>query len=662
MIVTNTFAQINTYFYVSYADFSVTTSAGKNRALLVYGVGRFNDDNAVSSVTYNNIALSPVASYTGNRMYLLLNPPIGTFTLRVNTIYNIESWAGVGVLSLAEINPNNTIGTVGSDPSNTLVQGYAVSGSGVRAYDFNANVANYTAFSGLQFFAGFGPWGFDAAGNGAAPYVRNYGLPTTEVSFITPPSNQYGVAMATWGSPPTLPTGTWYGLGGYAGAGLDIRYLMLNVAPASPPTVGLGILDTNTLRANISPADDLGNPQGQFRFNYGSSSGVYTNNTPLAPYTGSAPQTVTQANTLPLGLSYVRAELQQDAWGTVYSSEGTVETSSAPTATTINPTKSGTDADLRGTVTNNWNNVEWSFQWGVVSGVYIYETTPVSATKNLTTDNKTSTISGLTINNTYYYRIKVTSSYGTYYGTEVSWVQNSAPSVILDEATKSNVELFFTGTVNPNGLDTDYHFEWGITSGVYTDSTTPVNVGSGSNDEPASGTASGLNEDTIYYYRLVAENSGGITYSAERSIRTYGQPLAYVYAGETRENDVIVRGSYNLKAPAGTYYFEYGTDIYYGQQSQPVAVTDMSSAVETLVENMLNNTEYHYRLVVNTAYGTAYSTDMTIMSQHIRWSHLVKSADWNYLVAQQGDYIADANGNNLVFDEAEQVWEHLEKN
>src|SRR5947209_5577976 len=65
-----------------------------------------------------------------------------------------------------------------------------------------------------------------------------------------------------------------------------------------------------------------------------------------------------------------------------------------------------------------------------------------------------------------------------------------------------------TGTVNPNGESTSYHFEHGTTTAY--GSTSPTgDAGSGTKNVNASEAISGLAPNTKYHYRLVASNSSG---------------------------------------------------------------------------------------------------------------------------------------------------------
>ncbi len=72
------------------------------------------------------------------------------------------------------------------------------------------------------------------------------------------------------------------------------------------------------------------------------------------------------------------------------------------------------------------------------------------------------------------------------------------------------------GTVNPYGEETTVWFEYGTTSGSYSNTTSTQTV-SGSADTTVSIDISSLSENTTYYYRIVAQNSNGTVYGTENN-------------------------------------------------------------------------------------------------------------------------------------------------
>lgn len=75
------------------------------------------------------------------------------------------------------------------------------------------------------------------------------------------------------------------------------------------------------------------------------------------------------------------------------------------------------------------------------------------------------------------------------------------------------------GGVYPNRLDTTYWWEWGTTTS-YGQQTAPQDIGSGSALASVQDDIPGLQPDTTYHVRLVAENSEGTTYGNDFTLAT----------------------------------------------------------------------------------------------------------------------------------------------
>jgi streptogramin lyase len=75
------------------------------------------------------------------------------------------------------------------------------------------------------------------------------------------------------------------------------------------------------------------------------------------------------------------------------------------------------------------------------------------------------------------------------------------------------------GTVNPEGLETKYKFEYGKTTS-YGTSTSEVSAGSSVSNQAVSQTVSSLSPETTYHFRVVATNSTGTTNGEDKSIKT----------------------------------------------------------------------------------------------------------------------------------------------
>lgn len=101
----------------------------------------------------------------------------------------------------------------------------------------------------------------------------------------------------------------------------------------------------------------------------------------------------------------------------------------------------------------------------------------------------------------------------------------SAPVVAASGATLvADTSAQLNGTVNPEGLVTTFHWEYGPTTG-YGTSTPTTSAGSGGADVVANVALSGLAAGTTYHARLVATSSAGTTDSADVSFTTAAAPV-----------------------------------------------------------------------------------------------------------------------------------------
>jgi hypothetical protein len=95
-----------------------------------------------------------------------------------------------------------------------------------------------------------------------------------------------------------------------------------------------------------------------------------------------------------------------------------------------------------------------------------------------------------------------------------------AASVTMSTAT-------LTGTVTPNGAPTTYFFQYGTTS-LYGGQTTGTTA---TRKTTVAVPIAGLAPFTTYHYRLVAQNSHGLTKGKDRTFKTKKQPLGVSLVG-----------------------------------------------------------------------------------------------------------------------------------
>jgi hypothetical protein len=95
-----------------------------------------------------------------------------------------------------------------------------------------------------------------------------------------------------------------------------------------------------------------------------------------------------------------------------------------------------------------------------------------------------------------------------------------APAITTGSATGvKETEATLHGTVNPNGTETKYYFEYGETTS-YGKKTAEVSAGAGESSVEVSKTVTGLTKSTSYDYRIVATNTGSETSKGANQVFT----------------------------------------------------------------------------------------------------------------------------------------------
>jgi hypothetical protein len=81
------------------------------------------------------------------------------------------------------------------------------------------------------------------------------------------------------------------------------------------------------------------------------------------------------------------------------------------------------------------------------------------------------------------------------------------------------------GSVNPNGSDTSYYFQFGLTR-AYGGQTLIADAGGGTHGLKVSMGVTGLQPLTVYHYRLVGVNSAGASIGSDQTLLTTKVPLS----------------------------------------------------------------------------------------------------------------------------------------
>jgi hypothetical protein len=183
--------------------------------------------------------------------------------------------------------------------------------------------------------------------------------------------------------------------------------------------------------------------------------------------------------------------------------------------------KTITSAVLHGTVNPNSAATSYVFEWGPTSA---YGTASPSRSaghgaKNVSVHTK---IEGLIPGTLYHYRLSAANSVGGTSGIDRTFRTRGHPPPGAATGSASQVGLrkaTLTGTVSPNGADTAYSFQYGL-SETYGLQTASVLVPAGTAPVPVATQLSGLAPGTVFHYRIVASHGPFVSYGADATLVT----------------------------------------------------------------------------------------------------------------------------------------------
>src|SRR5262249_24537456 len=127
-------------------------------------------------------------------------------------------------------------------------------------------------------------------------------------------------------------------------------------------------------------------------------------------------------------------------------------------------------------------------------------------------------ISNLNPLTAYHYRLVASNAAGTSYGADAQFTTTAGSPLVRTEPRTNRIlkGAALHGTVNPQGDNTYYQFEYGPTASYGTSVPLPSEfVGSGVQPVALSRSISSLHSETTYHYRIMAANGKGISYGGD---------------------------------------------------------------------------------------------------------------------------------------------------
>jgi len=202
------------------------------------------------------------------------------------------------------------------------------------------------------------------------------------------------------------------------------------------------------------------------------------------------------------------------------SSETLAGVTSSPTVSTnaATPLSEG-EASLNGALNPEGSATHYKFEYGP-SESYGSATAEGEAGNGKADLYVHAIVKALTPGALYHYRLEATNTSGTSYGPDQVVRAPEGPAATTEPATEVVASrAFLNGIVDPNGIETHYHFEYGATP-AYGSNTAEGDAGNGEDPSPVGFRLTGLKPKTTYYFRVVASNAIGTKYGARIQFET----------------------------------------------------------------------------------------------------------------------------------------------
>jgi hypothetical protein len=274
------------------------------------------------------------------------------------------------------------------------------------------------------------------------------------------------------------------------------------------------------------------------------------------------------------GTTYYYCALGTNIEGLGFGAVLTFTTAAPPTMTTAAATSlASTSATLNGSGIPNSSATTATFRYsttnpGTCNNTFGSVTTATNLGSGVVSVVYTRPIAGLTPGTTYYYCAIGTNTYGTSFGTVLSFTTPSALPVVSTNSatllTGNSAQL--NGTVNPSGDATTGWFRYATASpgtcndtfGTRAPAAGGSAVGSGVTSVAFSQPIAGLAPATLYYYCAIAQNSVGTTFGAVVTFTTPSGPGMVTVSSTLITNTTAqLNGTGDPNGASTSGYFRY---------------------------------------------------------------------------------------------------------
>lgn len=326
----------------------------------------------------------------------------------------------------------------------------------------------------------------------------------------------------------------------------DLQFTTAGPAPTASDEAATEVSGGFELKGIVNPNGSA----ATYQFEYGTTTGYGSKIPVSAASVGSGSTDVAVAQTLTGLLSNTTYHYRlsaRNAGNTAVTGDRTLQTPpappSAPTAEVNAPQATLDGFRLEGAVNPDSLPTTYHFEFGTSMSYGTNLPEPdASAGSGDSAVAVTQEVTGLLPNTTYHYRIVAGNSEGPgVSGDQAFTTPPPKPDAISLPVTESVEGFTLHGSVDPNGAETTYFFEFGITE-AYGQSfpSTAAAIGSGTTPVDVSQLVKGLPPGVPYHYRVVAHNAGGTS---------FGEDQFFITPESSESSPVVTKPSPTALAP-----------------------------------------------------------------------------------------------------------------
>jgi hypothetical protein len=174
------------------------------------------------------------------------------------------------------------------------------------------------------------------------------------------------------------------------------------------------------------------------------------------------------------------------------------------------------------------------------------------------------------------------------------------------------------GSLNPHGLSTTFHFQYGTTTNYGL--TTAPQTQTGNTSRAVSANINSLAAHTTYHFRIVASNTAGTRFGSDRTFTTLtmtGAPVVTTNpATNVTASSARLKGTLDPHGLSTTVYFQYGRTTSYGSRTpNQIKTGNNYQNVLASISGLSAHSTYHFRIVATNSIGTRHGIDRTFTTQ-----------------------------------------------